>query len=433
MPRLSALWIIPPIAVGAIVAFWFVARAPGPARVTADPPGLAVRVTSVSAREIRPVARGWGNVRAARTWTAVAEVKGQVIWRHPDLEAGKLIAAGTRILEIDPADYKLAIAQAEADLKALEAEAAQIDAEAENTARILSLEEARLALSEEEFARIRELVAQGTVAQSRVDEAERATLLARRTVVELKNALALLPSRRDRLDAQTGRTRAALARARRDLDHTVIAAPFDLRVTSVTAQEHQYVNATQTLAAGDGITQVEVVTQVPVATFRRLMFGDDTPHDVLAAMQVGPTARVQAEVRLASDPSQIWEGKVTRIEGALDPRARTVPVVVLIDAPYSGANPPLRMPLVPNMQVEVVLTGLEMPGGVAIPEAALHGDLAYVVDAAGRLELRPVTLVFRQDGMVVVADGLEIGERLVLDDIAPAIPGLRLNPIEVQE
>lgn len=433
MPRPSALWIIPPIAVGAIVAFWFVARAPGPARVTADPPGLAVRVTSVSAREIRPVARGWGNVRAARTWTAVAEVKGQVIWRHPDLEAGKLIAAGTRILEIDPADYKLAIAQAEADLKALEAEAAQIEAEAENTARILSLEEARLALSEEEFARIRELVAQGTVAQSRVDEAERATLLARRTVVELKNALALLPSRRDRLDAQTGRTRAALARARRDLDHTVIAAPFDLRVTSVTAQEHQYVNATQALAAGDGITQVEVVTQVPVATFRRLMFGDDTPHDVLAAMQVGPAARVQAEVRLASDPSQVWEGKVTRIEGALDPRARTVPVVVLIDAPYSGANPPLRMPLVPNMQVEVVLTGLETPGGVVIPEAALHGDLAYVVDAAGRLELRPVTPAFRQDGMVVVADGLDIGERLVLDDIAPAIPGLRLNPIEVQE
>lgn len=57
------------------------------------------------------------------------------------------------MLEIDPADYRLAIVQAEADLAAFEAEAAQIDAEAEHTRRILALEEARLALSEVELVR----------------------------------------------------------------------------------------------------------------------------------------------------------------------------------------------------------------------------------------------------------------------------------------
>lgn len=57
----------------------------------------------VTAQDIRPTARGWGAVRAAETWTAVAEVRGQVIWRHPDLEDGELVPAGTEVLRIDPA------------------------------------------------------------------------------------------------------------------------------------------------------------------------------------------------------------------------------------------------------------------------------------------------------------------------------------------
>lgn len=431
--RLAALWMVPPIVVGAAFAFWFVTNADGPAKVPADPPGLAVRVAPVAAMDIRPVARAWGNVRAARTWTAVAEVKGQIVWQHPELEAGQLIPAGTKILEVDPVDYALAIAQAEADLQALRAEAAQIAAEEENTSRVLALEESRLAISEAELARARELVARGAAPTNRAEEAERAALLARRTVVELKNALALSPSRKDRLSAQSARTEAALARARRDMDHTTLVAPFDLRVTAVKARQHQYVNVGQALLEADGIAQAEVVAHVPVATFRRLLSGTDFPNDVLAALQAGPTGRFAAKVRLVSDPTQVWDGTVTRIEGALDPRARTVPVVVQVDAPYTGASPPLRVPLVPNMQVEVELTGSELAGRLAIPEAALHGELVYVVAPDETLELRKVTPSFRQDGTVVIGDGLGAGDRIVLDDIAPAIPGMKLDPVEVAE
>ena len=202
MRRRSMLWLLPPVLLGTAIAAWFVSQAPEPERVDAAPPGLAVRVVAAETQSVHPTAQGWGNIRAADTWTAIAEVRGPVIWQHPDLENGKLVAAGTRVLEIDPADYGLAIAQAEADLAALAAEAAQIAAEAENTARILELEEARLAISEDDLTRTRALVAQGAAAQTRADEAERAVLAARRVVTELQNTLALIPSRRDRVAAQ---------------------------------------------------------------------------------------------------------------------------------------------------------------------------------------------------------------------------------------
>lgn len=424
------LWLLLPVVLGAAMAGWLISRAPAPERVEAGPAGLAVRVATARAEAIRPQAKGWGNIRAADTWTAIAEVRGTVLWQHPDLENGRLIAAGTTVIEIDPADYELAIAQAEADLDALAAETSQIDAEAANTARVLDLEQARLALSEADLTRIRTLVEQGTAPQTRADDAERAVLAARRVVAELQNTLALVPVRRESVAAQRTRTEAALARARRDLEKTAVTVPFDLRVTDVTTEPYQYVTVGHPLLSGNGVERVEVLAQIPVATFRRLMGGAAAPADILAAMRSGPGAMLEAELRPIADPSQVWQGRVTRVEGALDPQARTVPVVVEIADPYAGANPPLRLPLVPNLQVEVTLTGAVLPDAVTIPEAALHGAQVLVIGADDRLELRAVTPAFRQDGLAVIAEGLAPGARVVLDDIAPAIPGMALQPVE---
>lgn len=430
MRRLSVLWMLPPIAAGLAAAVWFVTSAPAPARSQTPAPGLAVHVEAVAARTLRPAARGWGNIRAAQTWTAIAEVRGQIVWRHPDLDSGAMIAAGTEVLRIDPGDYQLAIAQSEADLGALTAEARQIEAEAANTARVLEIEQARLAISESDLARVRDLVAQGAAPKTRADDTERGLLQTRRAVAELHNALALIPARQARIEAQVARTRAALDRARRDLAHTVVAAPIDIRVAEVSVERFQVVGIGQPLLTGNGIAAAETVVQVPIEAFRRLIAPGQGIDNALATLASGPFAAIEAELRLVADPSQIWQGRVIRIEGALDPRARTVPVVIEIADPYLGALPPLRLPLVPNMRVAVTLQGPPLDGVVAIPQAALHGDLVHLAGSDDRLELRPVTVAFRQDGIAVIADGLAVGDRVVTDDIAPAIPGMALVPVE---
>ncbi|WP_282057548.1 efflux RND transporter periplasmic adaptor subunit [Lentibacter algarum] len=428
--RLAPILALPPIALGIAAAVWMIASAPGPAQIDGQALALPVRVMTALAQDIRPKATAWGNLRAADTWVAVAEVQGEVIWRHPGLEPGRLIPEGTEVLRIDPADYELALAQSQADLAALAAENAQLIAEAANTGRILDLERARLALAEADLTRTRTLAQQGTVPQSRADEAERATLLARRTVAELENAMALIPSREARIAAQTARTQAAIDRARRSLDRTVLTAPFDLRVTDVAAERFQTVAPGQVVIRGDGIAAAEVVAHLPIDSFRRLV--GEAPEGISLAdmMRDLPVAQIEVTLSPLSDSTQVWTARVVRIEGALDARARTVPVVVRVDDPYEGADPPRRLPLVPNMQVQLSFSGASISGLIAIPEAALHGGMVHIASADDRLELRPVTAGFARDGSIVITEGLVSGDRVVIDDIAPAIPGMALTPVE---
>lgn len=428
------LKLLPPIALGLGVAAWLISTAEPPTRIEESERSVVARTMTAEVTSLRTAVRGYGNVQAARNWEAVAEVAGTVVWRHPDLDTGNIVTEGTTVLRIDPTAYELAIAQAESDLAALQADVAQLAVDEANTGRLLTLEEERLTLAESELARTRDLAERGVAARSTLDTQERTTLQVRRGVEELRNANALIPSRRARLDAQVARTNAVLDRARRDLAKTEIVAPFDLRVSKVHVERHQFVGTGQTLVSADDIGRVEIIAQIPVESFRRLLGTAVNGTRMTPANMSERFETVTAEVRLVSDPSQIWAGRLVRVESALDPQARSVPAVVAVDDPYAGANPPLRLPLVPNMYVEVVLTGPERGSQVIVPDSAVHeGNIVYIRDDEGRLELRTVSVDWRQAGMAALKDGVAAGEEVILDDLMPAIPGMIVRPVEGSE
>lgn len=431
MRNLRGIWLLPPVAMGVGIAVWLISTAEPPGRVAEQERSFVARTTTAELAPIRTVVRGYGDVQAARSWEATSEVAGSIVWRHPELEPGNVLRQGTQVLQIDPTPYELAIAQAEADLAALDADIAQLDVDQVNTHRLLALEENRLELAETALERIRNLVERGAASQSALDEQERATLQVRRSVTELHNALQLIPGRRNRLDAQVARTEAILARAKRDLEKTGIVVPFDVRVASVRVEQHQFVAEGQRLLTGDDIGQAEITAQIPVSSFRRLL------GDVSRGEPASPTDMqhlfqgVSAEVRLVSDTSQTWQGQLVRVESALDVQARSVPAVVVVDEPYAGAAPPMHLPLVPNMYVELTLTGPLVADQMIIPTTAIHeGNLVYLRNAEGRLELRNVSVAWRQGGQVVLSDGVEPGEEVILDDLVPAIPGMMVIPAE---
>lgn len=429
MTKWRILRVLPPLALGVGVAAWLIAGKQPPQRVERAERAVAARVMTVQAAGIRPEIKGFGTVSPARSWAAVAEVSGAVTYRDPALETGNMIPAGTVVLRIDSERYDTALAQAQADRAALLAEREQISVEADNTRRVLSLEQSRLTLAETDLTRTRDLVAQGAAAKARQDEQERAVLQIRRVVQELENTLALIPVRDARLVAQLARSDAALTRAKRDLAMTQITVPFDLRVGQVSVEQYQFVSAGQPLVAGDGMDSVEVTAQFPIDSFPRLVgsvLGEDgVQHGLSAALE-----QIDARVSLASDSGQVWQGRVLRVGNALDAQARSVPVVVAVADPYANAHPPLRLPLVPNMYVQVTLTGPELTDRIVLPSSAVHQGDAYVRDTQGRLEIRSLALDWQQNGVSVVADGIAAGEQIILDDIVPAMPGLLVQPVE---
>lgn len=422
-----------PVALGVVLTAGLVSRAEPPARNAMAERSAAVRTMMVAERPVRPMARGYGTVTPSRTWAAVAEVAGSVVWRSPELETGTLIRAGQVVLRLDPTAYELALAQAEADRAVLRADLAQLEAEATNTGRLLEIERRRLRLAEADFRRVRALVDQGTAPEAQADAQERAMLQIERGVQELTNALDLIPSRRARLTAQIARADAVLARARRDLEKTEITVPFDLRVAEVAVEQDQFVAVGQPLVRGDGIAAAEVTARIPLDSFPRLMgrARADGAEGLALLERADLRADIAAEVRLVGASGQTWAARLVRVGNALDPRTRTVPVTVEVADPYAGANPPDRLALVPNMYVEVVLTGPEGAPQIAIPDPAVQaGGIVHLRDAEGRLALRAVTVAFRQDGQAIVSDGLAPGDEVVLDDLVPAIPGMRLIAVE---
>ncbi|MBD3619502.1 MAG: efflux transporter periplasmic adaptor subunit [Chromatiales bacterium] len=391
----------------------------------------AVRVLEVRPLPITVEARGFGSVAAARRWQAVANVAGRVTFRHPRLLNGHILPAGTRLLEIDPSRYELAVAAARADLAALDTELAQLEQEQQNTRDLLALERRRLTLSDRELARAQRLAEQGVLAANLLDEQQRANLQQRQAVQGLENALRLMPSRLEHLAARRDRAATALAQAERDLADTRFDAPYDLRVGAVDVELHQHVSPGQTLFVGDGIERAEALVQVPLPALRQLLAqvprsgpsaADDWP-DIGAQVNLDA---LTARLALAGSPDVHWPARVLRMANGIDPDTRTVQVVLGVDEPYRRAQPPQRPPLVRGMYVEAVLSAPAPVPLLVIPRSALHAGEVYLADPADRLQRRAVEVAYTQRDLAVIRAGLDPGDRVILDDLSPAIEGTKL-------
>ncbi|HHH38183.1 MAG TPA: HlyD family efflux transporter periplasmic adaptor subunit [Sedimenticola sp.] len=394
-----------------------------------------VRVIAVPRLSVIPEANGYGTVRPALTWEAVARVRGDIIEKHPDLEKGAILQAGTLLLRIDPTDYQLAVAEAESDIEATRAQLLELENKAANTRRSLEIEQAALELNRKELERKRSLVGKGGISRSDVEAQQRAVLAQKQSVQTQKNALNLIPSQRSLLEAQLARNQARLAQARRDLSHTEIRIPFTGRIAEVRAERDQYVREGELLVSAGGLKKAEVEAQIPLEEISNLLRSDQVVDAFTGSPeQIRRAMRLQAEVLLHEGDLEVsWPARFSRLSDTLDPKTRTVGVIVEVDDPYANVQPGVRPPLFKGLFVEVRLWGRPLPDSLVIPRLALHDGRVYLVDGDNRLQFRPVEVAIAQPAFVVVASGLEAGDRVVVSDLVPAIEGMLLAPREDDE
>ncbi len=434
------LLILPPIIVGIAVLAWQVTGRQGPQQAEPSEVPRPVRVISPQPVAVVPRALGYGYVQPGAVWEAVAEVSGKVVYRHPDLERGRILAAGTEMLRIDETDYQLALAQIESNLESVSAQLAELDLREANTRSSLEIERRRTALASEELERKRALLLKGNASQASVDQAESDLLAQRQRLQDLENALNLIPAERRVLKASYALSDSQRKEAERDLERTTIRLPFDARIADVKVEATQFVSVGQQLVVADSIDVAEVSAQMAINHIRPLIrpaAGDSGSS--IDIFEAGPRAwGLTAIVRLLLDEDPVvWEARIDRISDAIDPQTRTVGVIVAVDEPYRRARPGERPPLVKNMYVEVELRAPPLPERIVVPRVAVHrgpdGDRIYLADADDRLAIRRVKLQLVQSDFVVVGEGLSPGERVVISDLIPAIEGMLLSPSEDAE
>ncbi|HTN35310.1 MAG TPA: HlyD family efflux transporter periplasmic adaptor subunit [Marinobacter sp.] len=426
---LKRLPVILGFALGVLLIVIFVARSPSPEWV--DEGRSAVPVTFIEAQRLpfQLEARGHGVAHPSETWLAFASVAGRVVERHPKLESGAMLPEGTLLLALDPSRYELAIAAAKADLKSLAIEQEKLVTEEANTHRLLKLEQERLELSEQEYARIEKLSQSGTVARAKLDEQLRSTLVQRQSVTALENTLALVPARRDILKAQQEGATVRLDQARRDLEDTRFVAPYDLRLSKVDVELHQFVGTGQLLFQAENITAAEVEARIPFSTLRRLLGKATFSPDVTKSLEERLNLpALEAELELAGARNVRWKGQVVRISSGLDPDTRAARVVVQVDQPYANAQLPHAPPLQRDMYTRVRISAMSSEPLMVIPASAVHQGEIWLIDNDSHLIRRQVEVAFEQNDLAIIAEGLASGERVVVDDLSTAIQGMLLAP-----
>ena len=435
--RLARLLLfVVPVALGLAAVGYAVKNWEGPQRLPPEERVTPVRVVTAPAVDVVPRALGYGSVTPGRIWEAVGEVSGTVIYRHPELEKGAILRAGTELLRIDPTDYRLAVAQIEANIRSTEAQLAVLDVRAANTKRSLAIEERSIDLARKELERKQRLVRQGTISQAAVDQEERAVLVGEQAVQNLRNSMNLLPAERSVLEATRDQLMAQLETARRNLARTTIVAPFNCRIAEVNVEKAQFAVQGKVLVVADSLDVAEVTAQVPIGNLLTLLPPDlDLPLEPGAPMpRLREVAGLEAIVRLRTGRGDNeWAARFDRISDTVDRRTRTVGVIVAVDDPYRQAVPGQRPPLVKNMYVEVEVRGRPRPGAVVIPRGAIYGREVRIAGPDDRLRVREVEVDFVQTNFVVVASGLEAGERVVVSDLPFAADGMRLAPVEDEE
>lgn len=434
-PWLRRLAFVPVLAVGVVAFLALKASRAEPEKITLTETGRRVRTLSAQRLQIIPRATGYGVVQAREEWQMIAEVSGRVVEFSDQLKEGGFIKKGTVLVRIDPADYQLTETQKEANLEGVRAQISQIRVQETSARKTLKIEERSLELAESSLARLRKLQSSGAVSQSDVDAEERTVLGQRKAVQSLRNTLRELPTNRKVLEAQLKQEKAGLAGASRDIARTEIVAPYDIRIRSVATALEEVVGSGQVLAVADGLDMAEIPAQYAIGELRPLVpfRPNQTPISTDALSRLPELIGLTAKVRLEStDLSAEWDANFDRFT-TVDPKTRTVGVVVTIADPYTASRSAERPPVVPGMYMEVQLEGRPRDGCLALPRAALHGNIVYVANAERRLERREVEVDFRQSDYVCLRSGVAPGDQVIVTDLIPAIEGMLLDPAPDQD
>lgn len=333
------------------------------------PPKPVPEVETITARtqDLKVMIPAQGTVEPATVTRAAAEVEGTVIAVSPDYEAGGNFKEGDVLLEIDPSDYKAALAQAE-----------------------FSLADAKLQVVQEEM---------------RAEQAERDwERIARpgQTPNDLVRRIPQLAAARARVEAM----QASVDRAMRDLERTKLRAPYDGRIRRKLVDLGTRVAKAGELAEFYAIKTLEV--RLPVPRQDSAFF--DLRGQEIALKETGGQGRT-------------WKAVVDRTEGEIQRANRSIMVVARIDGTLPDA------PL-PGQFVHTEIEGLMIEKVVRVPRRAfVKSDRVMIVGDDHTVTTREVKVVRTERDDVLVSEGIRDGEQLCVTALTAAIEGMEVNVV----
>ena len=343
-------------------------RADKNAKASGPPPAVPVGVATVQERDFPVYLTGLGSVLAFNTVALKTRIDGQIT--QVNFQEGQDVSVGQLLIQIDPRPYEVALQTAIANLQRDEAQL--------NNAKV-------------QFERMKALYAGGVIAKQDLDTQEASF---------------------GQYEGTIAADKAAIESAKLNLVYTRITSPINGRIGLRQVDIGNYVQASAT-------TPMVIITQLhPIAIDFTL------PEDQLQAVrQRMNEGTLEVDVYSRDDQTKLSTGKLLTIDNQIDQTTGTAKLKAVFENPDNN--------LWPNQFVNVHLLLETRKDALTMPASAIQrgpqGTFTYAVDANNTVQVKPVQIALTQGNTVVIASGLQAGDKVVTDGQEKLQPGSRVS------
>jgi len=368
------------ILAGVLIARYLIATKP---KITKRPPEITpplVNVVTLQPRSHTIRIEAMGSVVPSREIVLKTPVAGEILTLNDEFTVGGLLQEGATILQIDPKDYELA------------------------------LEQKKRVLADAEYAHKLELGRQDVARQ------EWDLLYGNGGADEAESNLALRKPHLEKVEADVRAARAEVEQAEIDLSRTEVKAPFNALVINKYVDQGAFVASQEKLADLVGIDEYWVQVSLPL----------DRLHWLTIPRESGETG---SPARIYYREDGVREGRVLRLLGDLSKEGRMARLLISVPDPLGlrereGGG----KQLVIGEYVRVELEGEVLHDVFLIPRTALHNDREiWLATGEGKLAVRPVTTLWRDEENVLIKDGLQAGDLLVVSELPVPVDGMAIR------
>ncbi|WP_319547877.1 efflux RND transporter periplasmic adaptor subunit [Desulfogranum marinum] len=323
-----------------------------------------------------------GVVKPAQTIDLKPQISGEVTAISGQLVPGGNFTKGDTLLQINPKDYQLIVRQ----------QASQV-AQAKNN---IELEKGNQLVAQRELDLLGE----------QVSELEKSLMLRQPQLNNLKNDLDV--------------AQAKYEQAQLDLERTKIMAPFNGMIQSREVDIGTWVSSSSSLATLVGTDSYWVEVSVPENQLQWIAVPAKVGQQGSAVKIYNPAAWGAGNFR---------QGQVIQLLPALESEGRMARLLIAVDDPMAieQANSDKPQVLIDSF-VRVEIEGLPVADALEISREFLHnGKELWVLKNDGTLDVRAVTIAFKNQESVLITGGIDAKEELIVSNLSTPVPGMLLR------
>ena len=387
----------------------------------ATPPPVTVVVADVIEKDVPIFSEFVGQTKAHETVELRARVEG--VLQKIYFREGMPVRRGQLLFTIEKSQYIAGVQSAKATLAKAESDLAQARQRTDVLLAQAELADAEATQSKanQDLRRLEPLAKENAVTLLELDAAVAAERSAKAQVdsrkANLTNLEAAVKYTIERAGAEVAAAKARVTTAQLDLSYCDIYSP----ITGIIGFKN--VDVGNLVGRGDATLLATVSSSDPLLVDFAL-----SEVDFLNLTEPGTASKAKSgrriDLMLSDDSQHPYPGLLNVVDRKVDPTTGTLKVEVQFQNPGSYLRPGQFA------RIRAVVANRE--NAILVPQRAIQemqgAKTVMVVDASNKVAVRTVTVGEKSDDFIVILEGLNPGERVIVEGMQKVRPGSEVNP-----